>query len=151
MRTAYFCIVFALSNVCVMAQNSAAVPKLFTSAGDVSALIAKAKSERKPDQANYLQPLVQFAPYTASLEYRVAGLKANAAVHENEVEMFYVVEGSGTLVIGGKLADKSIDGGESRRVAKGDFFIVPPNTPHMFTVAEGAEGALVLMSIHLPK
>jgi mannose-6-phosphate isomerase-like protein (cupin superfamily) len=132
--------------------------KLFTSAGDLTAMIARAKKERKPDQANFTQPILQLAPYNANLEYRVAGINANASVHEREAEMFFVVEGSGTLITGGKLREErrtnpenlsgsGIDAGSSRRVAKGDFIMVPENVPHWFGEIDGA---LVLMSIHLP-
>ena len=44
----------------VFAQQPAA--KTFTSAADVAAMITKAKNERKPDQANFMQPLLQAAP-----------------------------------------------------------------------------------------
>lgn len=142
------------------AQSPAPSPKLFIAAGDVSGMIERAKAQRKPDQANYSQPLLQLAPYAANLEYRVPKLNANPTVHEKEAEMFYVVEGSGTLITGGKLRDEkrtnptnlsgsAIDGGDSRHVAKGDFIIVPENTPHWFTGIESE--ALVLMSIHLPR
>jgi len=134
-------------------------PKLFSSGADVTAMIAKAKAERKPDQANFSQPILQLAPYNANLEYRVAGINANATVHEKEAEMFYVVEGSGTLITGGKLKEEKrtnpenlagtgIDGGQRRRVAKGDFIMVPENTPHWFGEIDGA---LVLMSVHVPR
>src|SRR5712664_4091101 len=52
-------------------------------------------------KANFVQPIVRLAPYNANLEYRVAGVNAPASMHEREAEMFYVVEGSGTLVTGG--------------------------------------------------
>ena len=141
------------------AQQPAAPPKLFVPAADIAALIAKAKRDRKPDQANFSQPIVGAAPYSANLEYRVAGLNANASVHETEAEMFVVVDGSGTLVTGGTLKEErrtnatnlsgtGIDGGTRRRIAKGDFVMVPEGTPHWFGEIDGA---LVLMSIHLKK
>ena len=80
--------------------------KTYTSAADVTAMIAKAKSERKPDQANFIQPLLREAPYTANLEYRAAGVVGNATVHEQEAEMFQVIDGSATLTTGGKLKDE---------------------------------------------
>src|SRR5262245_4511038 len=139
------------------AQNPPA-PKLFAGAPDVTAMIAKAKAERKPDQPNFVQPIVQLAPYNANLEYRAAGVNAPASVHEREAEMFYVVEGSGTLVTGGKLREEKrtnpenltgtgIEGGTPRKLAKGDWVMVPERTPHWFTQIDGT---LVLMSIHLP-
>ena len=140
------------------AQGAAPAVKLFAASADVTAMMAKAKSERKPDQPNFIQPIVQLAPYTANLESRVAGVKAPASVHEREAEMFYVVEGAGTLVTGGTLRDEkrtnaenltgsAIDGGTPRRIVKGDWVMVPEKTPHWFSQVEGT---IVLMSIHLP-
>jgi mannose-6-phosphate isomerase-like protein (cupin superfamily) len=88
----------------VCAQQPAA--KTFTGSADVTAMIAKAKNERKPDQGNFIQPLLQAAPYTANLEYRVKGVDTNPNVHEKEAELFYVIEGGGTLTTGGKLRDE---------------------------------------------
>ena len=62
------------------------------------------------------------------------------------------------LVTGGTLRDEkrtnaenlsgsAIDGGSSRRLAKGDWVMVPEKTAHWFTQIDGT---LVLMSIHLP-
>jgi len=159
MRKIVFGIVFITLTPAAWAQQpTASAPKLFTSAGDLTAMIAKAKSDRKPDQANFAQPILQLAPYNANLEYRVAGINANASVHEREAEMFFVVEGSGSLVTGGTLKDErrtngenlsgsAIDGGARRRVGKGDFIMVPEGTPHWFGEIDGT---LVLMSVHLP-
>jgi mannose-6-phosphate isomerase-like protein (cupin superfamily) len=163
MRARMFCTIFTLFSSAMLAQQQAGqnpplAAKLFAGSPDVTAMIAKAKSERKPDQANFIQPIVRLAPYNANLEYRVAGVNAPASVHEREAEMFYVVEGSGTLVTGGTLREEkrtnaenlsgsAIDGGTPRRLAKGDWVMVPEKTAHWFTQIEGT---LVLMSIHLP-
>jgi mannose-6-phosphate isomerase-like protein (cupin superfamily) len=155
MRTVAF--LFVVSAIAGSAQTPPA-PKLFAGAGDVTSMIAKAKAERKPDQANFIQPIVRLAPYNANLEYRVGSVEAPASVHETEAEMFYVIEGTGTMVTGGKLVDEKrtnaanlsgtkIEGGESRKLAKGDFLIVPAGTPHWIT---GIDGALALMTLHLP-
>ena len=147
------CLTIALS-----AQAPAPAPKLFASAADVTAMMANAKNTRKPDQANFAQPILSLAPYSANLEYRVGSVKQTSSTHENEAEMFYVVDGAATLVTGGMLREgrrtnaenlggTGIDGGNRRRIAKGDFAMVPENTPHWF---DEIEGTLVLMSIHLP-
>lgn len=136
-----------------------AAAKLFASSADVRAMIAKAKAERKADQPNFSQPIVALAPYSANLEYRVGGLSAPASTHAKDLEMFYVVEGSGTVVTGGRLQNErasnadnasgtGIEGGDSRRIAAGDFVLVPQGTPHWFTQIDGA---LVLMALHLPR
>jgi mannose-6-phosphate isomerase-like protein (cupin superfamily) len=160
MRARVLCTIFTLVSASALAQQPAAppAPKLFAGSADVTKMIAKAKSERKPDQANFVQPIVQLAPYNANLEYRVGGVNAPASVHEREAEMFYVIDGSGTLVTGGTLREEKrtnaenltgtgIDGGTSRRLSKGDFVMVPEKTAHWFTQIDGT---LVLMSIHLP-
>jgi mannose-6-phosphate isomerase-like protein (cupin superfamily) len=155
--------IFMLLSSSALAQQSAApspapANKLFAGSADVTAMMAKAKSERKPDQPNFIQPILQLAPYSANLEYRVAAVAAPASLHEREAEMFYVVDGAGTLVTGGTLRDEkrtnaenltgsAIDGGTTRRLAKGDWVMVPEKTAHWFTQIDGT---LVLMSIHLP-
>ena len=100
---------------------------------------------------------MHLAPYNANLEYRTG--VGPAAVHEREAEMFYVLEGSATLTTGGKLTEEKrtnaenltgtgIDGGNAQAVAKGDFVIVPENTPHWFSAIAGS---VVLMSLHVPR
>jgi mannose-6-phosphate isomerase-like protein (cupin superfamily) len=130
----------------------------FTSAADVVAMMAKAKNERKPDQANFIETLLRSAPYTVSLEYRVQGVDTPPSVHETAAEVCFVIEGAGTLTTGGKLQGAKpmksgnllgtgIEGGASRDIAKGDFFLIPENTPHAFTTTAAT---LVIMSMHLP-
>jgi mannose-6-phosphate isomerase-like protein (cupin superfamily) len=140
------------------AAPSAQAVKTFTSSADINAMIAKAKSERKENQPLVAQNILRLAPYKdASLEYRAS--VGPAAVHEKEAEYFYVIDGSATLVTGGKLVGETrtnpenltgtaIDGGASQNVAKGDFIVVPENTPHWFSKINGT---VVLMSLHVPR
>jgi mannose-6-phosphate isomerase-like protein (cupin superfamily) len=146
-----------IAAVTAWAQQPAAPTKTYASAADVAALMAKAKAERKGDQPLVAERILQLAPYSANLEYR--GAVGPAAVHEKEAEMFYVIDGSATLMTGGKLVNEkrtnaenlggtAIEGGKSQVVAKGDFVIVPENTPHWFSAIDGT---IVLMSIHVPR
>lgn len=155
-------VVFVSSSVVFAQPPAAAAPpaassRTMVSAGDVAALIAKAKVDRKENQALLAQSMIRLAPYNVSLEYRAA--VANAAVHETEAELFYVIDGSAMLVTGGRLKNETrtndtnlsgsgIDGGTSRHVAKGDFIMVPEGTPHWFS---SIDGTIVLMSLHLPR
>jgi len=143
----------------LFAQGGAAPAKTFASAADVEAMIDKAKNERKPDQANFIQQIVRLAPYNANLEYRVAGIDTPATQHETEAELVFVVDGAATFVSGGKLteatrtnptnfAGKDVEGGTPQRIAKGDYVFIPENTPHAF---RKTEGRLVIMSIHMPR
>ena len=130
--------------------------KTFTSSAEVQQLIAHAREIHKAEPT-IVQPILSLQPYRASLEYRTA--TGPAAVHEKEAELFYVIEGSGTLTTGGNLKDEKrqnptnlggtgIDGGQSRTVAKGDFIIVPEGAPHQYT---DIKGELILMSLHVPR
>ena len=138
-------------------QSSAKPTKTFTSAADVTALIAKAKSERKEGQPTVAEPMLELGSYNGHLEYRAS--VGNAAVHEYEAELFYVIDGSATLVTGGKLVNEkrtdptnlngsAIEGGTPRAISKGDWILVPENTPHWFSPIHGV---LVLFSMHVPR
>jgi mannose-6-phosphate isomerase-like protein (cupin superfamily) len=157
MQTIGIGLTLTLLATAVLAQQPAAPPmKTYTSASDITALIAKAKSDRKGNAPTTTENILRATPYQASLEYRAA--VGPAAVHEKEAEFFYVIDGSATMVTGGKLVDEkrngdnltgtAIEGGTSRSVARGDFIVVPENTPHWFSAINGT---VVLMSLHVPR
>jgi mannose-6-phosphate isomerase-like protein (cupin superfamily) len=166
MRVAPGMLALAVAAIFGTASSSAQTParqprvplptKLFALSPDVAALIEKAKHDHKPGQAIVIEPLLTLAPYRASLEYRTT--VGPAAVHVHEDEFFYVIDGSGTLVTGGKLvhpvqtnaenlSGESIEGGKAVPVAKGDFIVVPENTPHWFS---SINGQIIDMSLHVP-
>ena len=71
-----------------------------------------------------------------------------AEVHARDIDIFYVLEGSATLVTGGRPVDAkttapdevrapSIEGGTSRAVAKGDVMIIHNGVPHWFKEVRG--------------
>jgi len=152
------CIATAVLTAAAVAQQPGATQsvKVYSSSSDVAAMIAKAKAGRKENQPIVTDRILQLAPYSANLEYRAS--VGPAAVHEKEAEMFYVIDGSATLTTGGKLTAETrngdnlqgtgIEGGTSRTISKGDFVIVPENTPHWFSKIDGT---LVLMSLHVPR
>ena len=156
MRIAWI-ITFVCAAAIVNAQQP--VAKGFSTAAEVQGMIEKAKNERKSDQPNFIQPILQAAPYNVSLEYRVQGIDTNPNIHDVEAEIVYVVDGAGVLTIGGKLKDErrtndknrtgsKLEGGTPRRIAKGDYVMIPENTAHSFTQVEGR---LVIMSVHVPR
>jgi mannose-6-phosphate isomerase-like protein (cupin superfamily) len=140
------------------AAATAAPPMtLFASSAEVAALAARAKAEIKPGQPILALPIVQAGAYRANLEYRNA--VGPASVHEKEAELFYVIDGSATIMTGGTLTEErrtnaenrtgaGISGGAPRRIAKGDFVLVPENTAHWFSAIDGT---VTLMSVHIPK
>ena len=140
------------------AQTAAPMMKTFTSSAEVQQLIAKAKVDRKGNAPTTSEPILSLAPYRANLEYRpIAG---PAAVHDTEDEVMVVIEGGGTITLGGQMVNptrpnptnqsaEKISGGTDQKVARGDFLIVPHGTPHQITAVEGP--ALVLMTLHMPQ
>src|SRR5256885_16793941 len=105
MRAGFACFMVLVSSVAFGQQPSAPAPsaasgRTMVSAAEVAAMIAKAKVDRKDTQALLAQSMIRLDPYNVSLEYRAA--VANAAVHETEAELFYVVDGSAMLVTGGE-------------------------------------------------
>ena len=140
------------------AQNAAPMIKTFTSSAEVQQLIAKAKADRKGNAPTTSEPILSLAPYRANLEYRP--IPGPAAVHDTEDEVMYVIEGAGTITLGGQMvnptrpnptnqAADSISGGSDQKLAKGDFLIVPHGVPHQVTAVEAP--ALVLMTLHMPQ
>jgi mannose-6-phosphate isomerase-like protein (cupin superfamily) len=71
---------------------------------------------------------------------------ASANVHPGWTEVHIILAGSGTFVTGGTVktvgAAKAIEGGTSRKVAKGDVIIVPADTPHQYTAIDGSLDAI---------
>ena len=98
------------------------------------------------------------SPYAVNVEHRTNQPQA-AAIHEAEAELFYVVDGSATMVTGGKLVGetrngtnltaKSIEGGTPTTLNAGDFFMVPEGVPHWFSQTDAAGPNI--MSLHLPR
>jgi mannose-6-phosphate isomerase-like protein (cupin superfamily) len=121
----------------------------------VQQLIAKAKADRKGDAPITVEPLLSLTNYNANLEYRpIAG---PAAIHDTENELMVVIEGAGTITMGGQMMNPKpanpsalgISGGKDIAVAKGDFIMVPHGTPHQISAVKGAP--LVLMTMHMPQ
>ena len=162
MRAIALCLVLTLIAVTAFAKDPAPQAaenptKTFTSAAEVQELIGKAAAAHKPNQPLVTEPMLELGFYNGHLEYRAS--VGNASVHEKEAEMFYVIDGSATLVTGGKLVNEkrtdaanlsgsAIEGGNARVISKGDFVLVPENTPHWFSPISGV---LVLFSMHVPR
>ena len=119
-------------------QGAALPPGGQITAAEVAAIVAM-----QPKDRNGNQRLLQLAPYNVNMEHRVP-VAQNASVHEKEAELFYIIGGGGTIVTGGKLVNanttnpdnpsgSSIEGGTSRKLAKGDFVLVPEGVPHWFS------------------
>ncbi len=138
-----------------LAQPAAPPTKLYASAADVQALIAQAKAEHKG--GNTAKLVVNDEGYPFQLEHRTG--TTPPSIHPTQAELIEVIEGSCTLITGGKMVGlkpaapgattqggTAIEGGTPRRISKGDYIMVPANTPHQYTEVNG----LVMMTLHMP-
>jgi mannose-6-phosphate isomerase-like protein (cupin superfamily) len=130
-----------------LAQGAAAPAdiKAMATSAEVQALIAKAKA--MPARPLISQPIVG-----------TGAARANpASIHDNEHELFYVIQGSGTMTSGGTLVNgkrtnpanqsgDSIANGTNTHLAQGDFLIIPAGVAHQITADSGQ--AIALMTFH---
>src|SRR6059036_2270700 len=91
-------------------------------------------------------PLLETAGYKVHASRRVE--PGQAEIHTLDTDVIYVVDGSATLVTGGKAMDTKeiapneirgtkIEGGEAHQIAKGDVIVIPKGVPHQFTAVTG--------------
>ena len=91
-------------------------------------------------------PLLETAGYKVHASRRVE--PGQAEIHTLDTDVIYVVEGSATLVTGGKAIDareiapneirgSKIEGGEEHQISKGQVIVIPNGVPHQFTTVTG--------------
>jgi mannose-6-phosphate isomerase-like protein (cupin superfamily) len=132
-------------------------PTGFASGADVQAQLREMLAAMKPDQGFMWRPLVRDGATVAAIE--IWKKPGRPAVHPDEAEYAIVLEGSGTLVSGGTMADPKvsnahlieggqIEGGATRTLGPGDVILIPAGVPHWFGITGER---LVLLGIKLPR
>jgi mannose-6-phosphate isomerase-like protein (cupin superfamily) len=152
-------VLFVLSSV-AQAQPPAGSPPAPTdrtkashmSAAALAAALAKLPTDRPAGSVR----VFSLAPYNVNVERRMPQAQG-ASLHEAQAELFYVVDGSATLLTGGKLVGetrngtnlqgKAIEGGTGQKFGKGDFMIVPSGVAHQFV---DIQSPVVVMSLYFP-
>jgi glc operon protein GlcG len=92
------------------------------------------------------QPLLETTGYKVHASRRIE--PGQAEIHTLDTDVIYIVDGSATLVTGGKAVDAKeiapneirgikIEGGEAHQIAKGDMIVIPNGVPHQFTAVTG--------------
>ena len=129
------------------------------------------------DQIVALRPVVDTAIRTVDagghnvgvgLVYRLSPVRGGSAAHDKVTEVYYILEGAGTLVTGGSLVDPNrreggaavvtgingpgvsgtrIQGGVSRRIAKGDVVIIPAGAPHWWSEVEAPSITYIVVRV----
>ena len=148
-------IVLVMLLLFVAASAKAQAPMAATdiTAAQVQAFIKDAPHDRNSDRP---MRVVGTGGYRVGIfgVFRPKSAPPNATVHQTNVsEVYYMLEGAGTLVTGGTLkkpatprqstlgnwtdvASNGIEGGVSRRIAKGDIVIIPGAVPHGWASTE---------------
>jgi glc operon protein GlcG len=91
-------------------------------------------------------PLLETAGYKVHASRRVD--PGQAEIHTLDTDVIYVVDGSATLVTGGKAVDAKeiapneirgtkIEGGQEHQISKGEVIVIPNGVPHQFTAVTG--------------
>lgn len=137
-----------LATLCTssMAQDSGAPPAIYKPGAEImNELDAAARASTSAAGVS-----VTISP-GISVRRRISGVAQYAVLHPYSVEIYRILEGSGTLVTGGRLilplADApnddimrtrhGIDGGLARQVKAGDILVLQPGTPHWFSNIDG--------------
>lgn len=112
-------------------------PALYKSAADLAAVLKKAAINAGGTSSSSVTTNDQ---YRVSLVHRDKA--AGALTHPGNTELFYIVEGSGSVVTGGTIVPAangkpaSIANGVTQRVGVGDVVIVPAGAAHWFSVVD---------------
>jgi len=128
------------------AQDSGAPPALYKPGADIIAELERAAAS----SASAGGWSVTISP-GVTVRKRSSGVEQYAVMHPWSVEVYRILEGSGTLVTGGllilPLAESTnpniirsllgIEGGLAREVSAGDILVLQPGTPHWFRSIDG--------------
>src|SRR5919205_212858 len=92
-----------------------------------------------------------------AVQHEAGKAAASAEIHDASDDVYYVLEGSATLTLGGTLVSPKetepgewrgprIEGGQNFDVKKGDLVVVPRGTPHMRSTV-GKDFAMILIKV----
>jgi len=133
-----------------LAQEKPPLPALDVTGKELSAFIDKFPKDVITDRAIKVADVGGYRVGIFGV-FRPKALAGDAILHETKTsEVYYMLEGSGTLVTGGYIRDYKagadgkvsptrgtrIEGGVTRRVTVGDIIVIPGRTPHWWSSLE---------------
>lgn len=151
----------------VTSSQSVASPRAATDVtnADIRAVIAKAPPDGILDQQIRVVDMGKYNVAVGMLHRSAKPAQQGAIDHAQVTEVYHIIEGSGTLVTGGTMADarpipadnvintilvgpstsgSAIHGGQSRKVGPGDVIVIPPGVAHWFSAVESDMNYLVV-------
>ena len=117
-----------------------------------------AEAEKKLHPANKVDELIggEGMQLRVALQHEKETQAATGELHDASDDVYYVIEGSATLTLGGTLeAPKEVEPGEWRgrivggqkvEITKGDLVIVPRGTPHQRSTV-GQDFSMILIKV----
>ena len=152
-----FCVFFLAVGISAFAQTPAPAQTDRTRATHFSAADLQAALAKLPtDRPNAVARVFTLDPYNVGVEQRQPRPQG-AAAHADRAELFYVINGSGTMLTGGTISDgkqtgvntqgTTISGGTRIDFKTGDFIMVPSGVPHQFV---DLKAPVHVMSLYLP-
>ena len=146
--------VFTIFGSIALAQDSGAPPALYKSSAEIAADLEQAVSAA----ASATGWSITISP-GITVRRRTGAVSNYSIIHPYSMEIYRILEGSGTLVTGGTLnepleprtsddlirTEHGISGGLARQVSAGDVLVLQPGTPHWFSEV-GAEGITYMES-----
>ena len=104
------------------------------------------------DHAKVDSAFAQGKPLLINSDFKVSAGRRDAPglaeIHEEDTDIFYIVEGKATFVTGGTVVEPKptepgeirgprITGGTARHLVKGDIIVIPKGVSHCFTEVSG--------------
>ncbi len=136
-----------------------AAPATFVTPGEMTTAFNGAPNQKAPLIDMPVRVIDANGHYLGVALVRRTSADQSALVHDKIDEVYYILEGGGTLTTGGGLLNAkqslssptigpgwsgtAIEGGESKRVNVGDVIMIKAGTPHMFTKLDGTIRYLV--------
>jgi mannose-6-phosphate isomerase-like protein (cupin superfamily) len=157
---AVFRLVLAFGICAAAAESACSAPNkstvTFVPAKVLLSDIAKASGQ---DHGIALKTSLSAPGYSATVVRRTRA--GSAEVHRNVSDVWYVIDGGGTLVTGGSLAGaretepgelrgQTVSGGTSRRIARGDLIGIPAGIPHWVSAIDGTQLVYLVVKVKAP-
>ena len=168
-------VVFSTADPCAVGAQRAsagaeAIPATDVTAENIQVTLKQEIASGKPNNDRSIR-VVDAGGHNVGIGvvYRLAPASQGvSASHDKVTEVYYMLEGAGTLVTGGKLVNPkrresaneivaqvngpgvsgtSIEGGVIRRIKAGDMVIIPAGTPHWWSEIEGKSMKYVVVTV----
>ena len=137
---------FAISSMAQPAQTTERVPSTPKRPFVVMTAQSLGDLERKLKPENKAEDLIggEGMQLRVAVQHDKSRPTAAAELHDASDDVYYVLEGTATLILGGKLdapgeiepgewRSPRINGGQTFQITKGDLIVVPRGTPHQRT------------------